>query len=299
MAQDRRAGSQVRRTGVIVVIVLAIAFVVAQTSPLVRTAFKPLRAGMDDIVVQTEGTLHGVKGWSFGESARLKQEIERLRVENRQLAIWRDASISMNERMRRYEELLDLVGEPLPNGVSARVVTETDGPFADTRLANAGARNGVEIGHVAINTQGVVGRVIRVGNRSSRILLVSDLNSRVPVMGEISGVRAIMSGGTGDEFAQLVDKPERDDFIVGETLLTTGEGNAFPRGLRVGVAVRQDTEWRARLALSEAPLDFVRILPSLSIPAPEDDPIPASETPDEIAVSQAEGPSEPQVGATE
>lgn len=283
MARDRRAGSQVRRTGVVIAIVLAIAFVVAQTSPLVRGAFKPVRAGMDDIVVQAEGSLKNHGGWRLGGDAALREEVERLRVENRQLAIWRDTSISMGERLRRYEELLSLVGEPLPNGVSARVVTETDGPFAETRLANAGARNGVKVGHVAINTRGVVGRVIRVGNRSSRILLVTDFNSRVPVMGEISGVRAILAGGQGNVFGQLIDKPERDDFIDGENLLTTGEGNAFPRGLRVGVVVRKDDVWQARLAMSEAPLDFVRILPPLSILSPEEEEAlglgpPAAET---------------------
>lgn len=271
LGRERRAGGQVRRTGVVIVIVLALAFVVAQTSPLVRGATKPLRAGMDDITVQSATGLQQAKGWSFGSDRELREEVQRLRTENRQLAIWRDTSISMSERLNRYEEMLDLVGEPLPNGVSARVVTETDGPFAETRLANAGERNGVKIGHVAINTRGVVGRVIRVGNRSSRILLVTDFNSRVPVMGEISGVRAILAGGRGNLYGQLIDKPERADFIAGENLLTTGEGNAFPRGLRVGVAVKERDEWQARLAMSEAPLDFVRILPPLNILSPEEE----------------------------
>lgn len=274
-----------------IAIVIALAFVVAQTSPIVRSAIEPARAGMDDIIVASATTTSKAGGfWPFGGDENLIAEIERLQVENRQLAIWRDTATSMGERMRRYEELLGLASEPLPMGVSARVVTETDGPFAETRLANAGARNGVEVGSVAVNTQGVVGRVVRVGDRSSRILLVSDFNSRVPVMGEFSGVRAILAGGRGQIYGQLIDKPENDDFIQGENLLTTGEGNAFPRGLRVGVVIRQDETWRARLALSQAPLDFVRLLPQQAIPTPEDTPVLTAEN--EIAENPAEGASQ-------
>ena len=267
--RDRRTGGQIRRAGVVIAIVLALAFVVAQTSPLVRSAIVPVRAGMDDIVVQSAAGVHRSSGWGFGGDADLRQKIEALEIENRQLSIWRDTATSMSERMLRYEELLNLQGEPIPSGISARVVTETNGPFAETRLANAGDRNGVMKGFIAVNTRGVVGRVVRVGNRSSRILLVTDFNSRVPVMGEVSGVRAILAGGRGKEIGQLIDKPERADFIEGENLITTGEGNAFPRGLRLGVVFNQNGEWVAQLALSEAPLDFVRLLPSLAIPAPE------------------------------
>ena len=280
---QRKTGNQVRRTGVVIAIVLALAFVVFQTSPLVKGTFTPVRAGMDDIIIQTSGVTQ-VSAQDLAASKKdLLSEVEELRVENRQLAIWRDTAISMAERMQRYEEMLQLVGEPLPNGVSARVVTETDGPFAESRLANAGVRNGVQVGHIAINTQGVIGRVVRVGNRSSRILLVSDFNSRVPVMGEISGVRAMLAGGKGDRVGDLVDQPENADFIAGENLLTTGEGSAFLRGLRIGRAMRSGDVWQAQLVLGDAPLDFVRLLPSSRFIAPEDDPVVDVETIDEPA----------------
>tara|TARA_Y100000052_G_scaffold27554_1_gene36236 strand:- start:18642 stop:19538 length:897 start_codon:yes stop_codon:yes gene_type:complete len=270
--RDRKAKRQVIRTVVVIAIVVAMAFVLFQTSPLIRNSTEPVRAGMDDLVVQTSSAIQAVELPSFESAAELQRRIEALEIENRQLAIWRDTATSMTERLHRYEELLDLVGEPIPNGVSARVVTETDGPFAETRLANAGDLQGVEEGFVAVNTQGVIGRVIRVGQRSSRILLVNDFNSRVPVMGEISGVRAILAGGRGDQYGALVDNPEQADFISGETLVTSGEGNAFPRGIRIGRAVRVEDEWLAQLALGEAPVDFVRLLPAMTIPSPEDEP---------------------------
>lgn len=272
MGRDRKARRQVIRTIVVVAIVIALALVLFQTSPLIRNFTQPMRAGMDDIVVQAGAVSPPVPHPEFSNIKYLQRRVQELEVENRQLAIWRDTATSMSERLQRYEELLNLVGEPIPQGISARVVTETAGPFAETRLANAGALQGVRDGFIAVNTQGVIGRVIRVGNESSRILLVSDFNSRVPVMGEISGVRAILAGGRGDEVGRLIDNPETADFLDGEALLTSGEGNAFPRGLRVGRAIRVNDEWLAQLALGEAPVDFVRLLPTLSIDTPEDDP---------------------------
>ncbi|HBH91128.1 rod shape-determining protein MreC [Ponticaulis sp.] len=274
LGRDRKAKRQVVRTFVVVAIVVALALVLFQTAPSIRGASQPLRAGMDDIVVQSASSTRQGSLFDFNNDEELQAEIERLQVENRQLAIWRDAATSMTERLQRYEELLNLASEPLPQGISARVVTETDGPFAETRLANAGALHGVQLGHVAVNTQGVIGRVIRVGNRSSRILLVTDFNSRVPVMGEISGVRAILAGGSGSEFGQLIDRPEQAPFVQGESIVTSGEGNAFPRGLRIARAVLSGEEWVAQLSLSEAPVDFVRLLPAQTIPTPEEDPLP-------------------------
>ncbi len=288
LGRDRKAKRQVVWTFVVVAIVVGLALVLFQTAPSIRGSSQSLRAGMDDIVVQSASSTQRGSIFDFNNDDELQAEIERLQVENRQLAIWRDAATSMTERLQRYEELLNLIGEPLPQGISARVVTETDGPFAETRLANAGALNGVSVGHIAVNTQGVIGRVIRVGNRSSRILLVTDFNSRVPVMGEISGVRAILAGGSGSEFGQLIDRPEQAPFVQGESIVTSGEGNAFPRGLRVGRAVLSGDTWVAQLALSEAPVDFVRLLPAQTILTPEEDPVAVAPEVDAEASAETE-----------
>jgi len=299
LGRDRKAKRQVIRTIVVIAIVVALAFVLFQTSPMIRNSTTPVRAGMDDIVVQAGSAGRTFSLPSLTTDEALRRRIEELEIENRQLAIWRDTATSMTERLQRYEELLNLVGEPIPNGVSARIVTETGGPFAETRLANAGALQGVEIGFVAVNTRGVIGRVIRIGNRSSRILLVSDFNSRVPVMGEISGVRAILAGGRGSEFGRLIDNPETADFLPGEALVTSGEGNAFPRGLRVGRAAREGDQWLAQLALGEAPVDFVRLLPTMTIEAPEDDPVPADETEEDLPAGQETAASDQQATQTQ
>ncbi len=93
--------------------------------------------------------------------------------------------------------------------MTARVVAEERGPFAATRIANAGSANGVREGFAAVNEYGLVGRVVRVGEYTSRILLVTDFNSRIPVMGSRSGDRALLVGDSASG-ARLLE-PETPD----------------------------------------------------------------------------------------
>ena len=190
----------------------------------------------------------------------------------RELEQWRAAAVSMAARMEAYESILNVQGEPPAQGVTARIVAESDGPFANTLLANAGQSHGIENGFIAVNEGGLVGRVVQLGNRSSRILVVTDFNSRVPVMGEVSGVRAIMYGGR-DGIGALVDRPELQDFQEGERVLTTGEGGVFPRGIVAGYAGKRGDTWRVGYAMERGVAGFVRLLPPLRIPTPEEDPI--------------------------
>jgi rod shape-determining protein MreC len=150
-----------------------------------------------------------------------------------------------------------------------------------TLVANAGAVHGVKVGYIAVNENGLVGRVVSVGQHSSRVLMLDDYNSRIPVMGEASRVRAVLAG-------QAARRPElslypyqlqapRMDFIVGaqslregERVITSGDGGLYPRGLQVGVARRDgDGSWRVALAAAQQPIDFVRIIPFVPVDPPE------------------------------
>jgi rod shape-determining protein MreC len=142
-----------------------------------------------------------------------------------------------------------------------------------------------------VNENGLVGRVVSVGQHSSRVLMLDDYNSRIPVMGESSRVRAVLAG-------QATRRPElslypyqlqapRMDFIVGaqslregERVITSGDGGLYPRGISVGVARRErDGSWRVSLAASQQPIDFVRLVPFVPIDAPEETADPEATPP--------------------
>jgi rod shape-determining protein MreC len=111
-----------------------------------------------------------------------------------------------------------------------------------------------------MSENGLVGRVIGVTNGASRVLLLTDIASRTPVMIDRTNARAILTGDGGPN-PRLDYLRGRDPIREGDRLLTSGDGGVLPRGLPVGTAVKGlDGRWRVVLASDKAPIDFVRIL---------------------------------------
>jgi len=216
-------------------------------------------------------------------------QVERLQRENAELRAWRTMAEQLAERNARYEALLGMPDNALGEGASpedtiaAQLVLDAGGPFRRTLVANAGADHGVQAGYVVFNENGLIGRVVSVGRRSSRVLLIDDDSSRVPVMGASSRVRAVLVGDAGRRPQLATEpfalRPPRLDYIVGahslrdgEPLVTSGDGGVFPRGMPVGQArLAQDGAWRVTLLASRGSIDFVRIMPYTPIEAPETD----------------------------
>jgi rod shape-determining protein MreC len=229
---------------------------------------------------------------------RSADEIRALEAELAELRQWREAARAMAERLDRYEALLNMPAEPFQQGVAGRLVGESGGPFSRSGLVNVGERQGVRADFLVASENGLVGRVVSVGESSARVLLLTDANSRVPVMGEQSRARAILIGDktAAPRLMHLADPPV---IAEGERLVTSGDDGVFPRGLTVGVAGRTPAgDWRARLAADRAPLDFVRLIPPQNIPAPpapvtrSDAPGLAAPPPGQIGagVAQTAGP---------
>lgn len=196
-----------------------------------------------------------VRGYFFAVS-----ENRRLRERLREMERWRDAAIALKNVNERYETLLKLHTEPAIPMISARVVADARGPFSNARLADAGAEDGVVNGQPVLSEHGVVGRIIGVGPHASRVLLLTDADSRTPVLVDRTNARAILTGDGGAN-PRLEYLRGGDTIKAGDVLLTSGDGGVYPRGLPIGVAA-QDLrgQWRARLYADRQALDFVRIL---------------------------------------
>ena len=225
-----------------------------------------VRAGFDSIVAPVSGVVAAPVRWisdgtgsigdyffAVSENRRLKKRIadlERMRIE---LA----TAHSLN---RRYEELLKLRTEPEIPMVTGRVVTDSRGPFANARLIDVGSNSGVKVGNPAMTEQGVVGRVVGVSGNASRLLLLTDAESRTPVLIDRTNARAVLTGDGGSN-PRLDYLRGKEAVKNGDVVVTSGDGGLYPRGLPVGVA-QQDIRgvWRIRLYSDRAAIDFVRVL---------------------------------------
>lgn len=269
----RRRSGEPRVGARAVVVGLGVAMVgvlAVQTSDAVREGIGISRRSMDGATAEVAKFSSGIGAWSigFGRNKDDEAKIAKLEAEVRDLARWKDLAETMTLRMARYEKMLNIVGETQGPAVTARVVAEERGPFAATRIANAGSANGVREGFAAVNEYGLVGRVVRVGEYTSRILLVTDFNSRIPVMGSRSGDRALLVGDSASG-ARLLEPETPERIVPGEMWVTSGDDGQMPLGVNVGRARLEKGEWRIDLTMNDAPVDYVRLVPPPDFAKPE------------------------------
>lgn len=225
-----------------------------------------VRAGFDTVLAPVSGLLAAPVRWindgasSIGGYFFAVSENRRLKKELADLQQVRIDDIGLRNLNRRYEALLKLRTEPPIPMVTGRVVSDTRGPFSNARLLDVGTDAGVKIGNPAMNEQGVVGRVVGVSPNASRLLLLTDPESRTPVLIDRTNARAVLTGDGGPN-PRLEFLRGKDAVKSGDRVLTSGDGGLYPRGLPVGVA-EQDLRgvWRIRLYSDRGDIDFVRVL---------------------------------------
>lgn len=251
----------------IVAVVIAVAFLLADRRETLQDhAYGVTRQTVDTVAKPVSGVIAAPGRWTglgldfvrsyfftASENRRLKAEIAELRQ-------WRDRALALQDTNDRYKSLLGLKTDPPIPMASARVVSDSRGPFANTRLADAGSEKGVLVGNPVLNERGLVGRIVGVSRGVSRVLLLTDIASRTPVMIDRTNARAILTGDGGPnpklEYLRGVDPIQQGDRVV-----TSGDGGVVPRGLPVGAAVKGlDGRWRVVLFADDAAIDFVRIL---------------------------------------
>jgi rod shape-determining protein MreC len=168
------------------------------------------------------------------------QENVRLQTENAKLLQWQQAARNLASENRELRELLKAVPTTTLSYVTAPVIANSGGAFVRMILINAGSDDRVARGEAAVTGEGLVGRLTEVGQRASRVLLITDLNSRIPVTIESTHVPAVLAGDNSER-PRLLYLPSADAAKIGDRIVTSGEGGVFPPGLPVGVVAAVDS----------------------------------------------------------
>jgi rod shape-determining protein MreC len=168
-----------------------------------------------------------------GRTVTILHDNTLLREENDKLRKWQSVALALDAENAALKANLHWIPDAAPSFVTTRVVADTGGIYARSVLVSSGPTRFVAKGQIALDDQGLVGRVTEVGARSARILLITDLNSRVPVMLSASRAHAIMVG-TNTDRPRLIFLPQDATPVEGERVVTTGEANVYPADLPVG-----------------------------------------------------------------
>jgi rod shape-determining protein MreC len=164
----------------------------------------------------------------------LRAENARLREENERLLRWQSIALALDAENRHLKADLHWIPDPAPSYVTARVVADAGGVYAKAVLLSVGPNHGVRKGEIALDERGLVGRVTEVGARTARVLLITDLNSRIPVILENSRAHAILVGTNGAR-PRLTYWAEGAMPQEGERVVTSAEAGAFPANLPIGM----------------------------------------------------------------
>ncbi len=237
-----------------------------------RTAVTDAVAPLLELVARPVGTLGDMID-SIEAMTDLRAENEALTRENDRLRNWQTVARRLEAENAALRELTKMTPDSGLRFVTARVIGDPGGAFARSVLVNAGARDGVEKGQAAITSVGLAGRVTQVGVRSSRILLLTDINSRIPVLVGAGRDRAILAGDNTNQPKLLYLAPSTE-VNPGDHVVTSGHGGVFPPGLPVGVVTQaSETAKRVQPFVDWAHMEFLRLaefeLPGTLLPAEE------------------------------
>ena len=170
----------------------------------------------------------------------LREENAALREQQARLVQWQSVARQLEAENRALRDLLKFAPDRAASFVTARVVADNGGAFVRSVLVAAGSRDGLRKGDAAVTGEGLVGRVAEVGERSARVLLLTDINSRIPVVIERSRDQGILAGDNSDN-PRLLYLSHGSQLVPGDRVVTSAAGGAFPPGLPVGVVKSTDT----------------------------------------------------------
>lgn len=165
--------------------------------------------------------------------ASSRTEAKRLAVENERLRKWQQLAESLEVENRQLRSVLGAVVPPDWSAITARVIVVPGGNFTHSMILEHGPGYKIPSGSAVVTSEGLVGYIISSGKHFSRVLLISDVNARIPVILSDSSWPGLAVGKNGLtlelDFLPAESKPSDNEAVV-----TSGHGGLLPAGILVG-----------------------------------------------------------------
>ena len=229
--------------------------VIDKVSSVLTDIFKPALVVMGAPANAVSKIINNIE-----ELASIRDQNTRLKEDNSLLMKWISIANQLESENRQLRKYLSVVDEPLPEQITARVVADTGGAFAQSIIITGGSSVGIRKGQAVVTEVGLVGRVTQAGNTSARVLLINDINSRIPVRVGASGYKAILAGNNSIR-PTIIYLGLKSPVSLGDNVITSGDAGAFPPGLQIGKVISVDKDnILVDTFASRNRLQFVRVL---------------------------------------
>ena len=256
-----RRGTQ-QRFSLFVLVILSVVLIFAET--IETRPLNKVRSFVKDVVYRS-ATIVSFPLKSFNNFAgflenhlNLYSNYNKLIKENNELKNNISKTDFLELENSQLRKLIDEQIESPSNLVSARVMLDKQSPYLNSFVINIGSNKGIKNGMAVLDGKNFIGRIVDVNFFSSRVLLVSDLNSKIPVLSEPSGSHAILSGhGTNEPTLEYLSK--NNSIQDGDKIYTSGKEGIFTPGLVVGKAKIEKNKIKVLLFADLDQITFVNI----------------------------------------
>ena len=246
-----------------VLIILSIIFIFIET--IETKPFNFFRIFLKDIIYRGSIAV-SIPSKSFGnftdyvkEHVNLYSNYSQLKKENEELK----NNISKTDFLElENTQLRKLIEEQIAsssNLVSARVMLDKQSPYLNSFVINIGSNKGIKNGMAALDGTNFIGRIVDVNFFSSRVLLISDLNSKISVLIEPSAYHAILSGH-GRNKPTLEYLPEKHTIQNGDKVYTSGQEGIFSPGIPIGEVIIENNFIKVLLFSDLSQITFINII---------------------------------------
>ncbi len=190
----------------------------------------------------------------------LKAENIQLQDENDKLRKWYEQALTLQAENKSFRELLNVKVDATVNYITARIISDSGTSFIRSILLPIGSKDNIKKGSAVMSGYGLVGRVIETGKNSSRALLITDLNSRIPVIIQNTRIKAILAGKNQD-LLKLERLPSDSGVSLGSRIVTSGDGGQLPAEIPIGIIVKKgaDGVW-VKLLSDISKLTYVQVV---------------------------------------
>ena len=171
---------------------------------------------------------------TLSELPKFKYELARLQRENNELKKWKYVAGSLNSQNIALRDLYNFVPLPTVKTITGRIISYSGGTFTRSILINVGSKSGARPGQAVMSNFALVGVLVEVGDEYSRVLLITDLNSQIPVKIQNKNASGILIGDNS-QLAKLFFLPQGTILTEGQIITTSGRGGILPPDLPIGV----------------------------------------------------------------
>ena len=209
-------------------------------------AINYVKVGIKEIVYRSSFIVSGPENFLKRNYIDIKNHLnlfESYKKNKRELKLLRSKNLTNNFIILENKRLKNIIDDYLVDSEEtvAKVLSDKKSPFLKSIIVNKGTKHGLKIGMAVLNENYLVGKIVEVNYLSSRILLLSDINSKVPVIIEPGGLLSILSGN-GKENGKIQYLKNKSEIMENSIVYTSGSAGLFKTGIPIGKLRKQKAE---------------------------------------------------------